>query len=232
MSDYIGSPNNEDPTTDFLARERAALGDDADFFTDDADLSPSPLPQTTATMTPTFIDSPDLPSPSAMLTPNITQEIDSIGTDQLIQQSNNASSFESNYPDTDALESSQAFHKAMLPDEEPETVRQWREKQKEILAERDEEAEKKKQETIKKRMKTLTNFTKTIMKRSKKPLKKTEQMTKDKDDSLSDGNVWERVLSHCDVSGTGGLSKTGDVTRMKEIMLDLKKTKDAPGNIV
>ncbi|CAO3593325.1 unnamed protein product [Absidia cylindrospora] len=156
MSDYIGSPNNEDPTTDFLARERAALGDDADFFTDNADLSP--LPQTTATMTPTFMDSPDLPSPSAMLTPNTTQEIDSIGTDQLIQQSNNASSFESNYPDTDTLESSQAFHKAMLPDEEPETVRQWREKQKEILAERDEEAEKKKQETIKKAHEDIDKF--------------------------------------------------------------------------
>lgn len=103
MSDYIGSPNTEDPTTDFLARERAALGEDADFFTNDADLNVSPSPIPPALTSPSFLDSPDLPSPSAMMTPTMA----TTGTDDLIQESNQVSQFESSYPAADQLESSQ-----------------------------------------------------------------------------------------------------------------------------
>ncbi|KAI8342615.1 clathrin light chain [Chlamydoabsidia padenii] len=220
MSDYIGSPNTTDPTTDFLARERAALGDDADFFTDHANLTPSP----------SFMGTPDLPSPSAILTPTLTNT----GTDDLIQQSNQVSQFESSYPSADQLESSQAFHNAMLPDEEPETVKQWRENQNEILAERDEEAAKKKQDTIKKAHEDIDKFYEDYNEKKQKAIEEhrqqEEQIEKDKDDA--DANVWERVLKQCNTGAADGLSRTGDVTRMKEIMLGLKNTKDAPGSIV
>lgn len=127
MSDFgdFNTPS-EDPTSDFLARERAALGEDADFFTS---------------------DSPAL----AAMSPSIFEETNTLEghTSSMSIHSNPgamvvSSSFDEEYPKPEELETShvtiffffssscrfiyalfffKAFHKAMLPEEEPETVR-------------------------------------------------------------------------------------------------------------
>ena len=59
-----------------------------------------------------------------------------------------------------------------------------------------------------------------------------ENTVKSREEVASSGNIWDRVAREVEVSN----AKTGyhiqDVTRMKELMLDLKKDEKAPGNII
>ncbi|KAI7898808.1 clathrin light chain, partial [Cokeromyces recurvatus] len=161
MSDFgdFNTPS-EDPTADFLARERAALGDDADLFAsnDNNDLISNDLTSPVSASVNSF---------TTPLSPNnfndghisaLSHHSHSSATKPVEQDLMGTSSFESQYPKAEELETSQAFHKAMLPEEEPETVRQWREKQKEIIAERDAESERKKEETIKQAREDIDKF--------------------------------------------------------------------------
>lgn len=89
MSDFGDfNSSSEDPTADFLARERAVLGGDADIFTT--------LDNTTGSIstqqTPDLYD--DILSPSSAL----------VSTPQ---QPSDYSAFENNFPKTENLESSQ-----------------------------------------------------------------------------------------------------------------------------
>ncbi|KAG2197346.1 hypothetical protein INT46_001253 [Mucor plumbeus] len=242
MSDFgdFNTPS-EDPTADFLARERAALGEDADLFsTNDNDLvSPtndltSPIPATSNPMSPALLD--DFPAiDNGRASALSFQSQTSNKPDQDLMSGGNTS-FETDYPKAEELETSQAFHKAMLPEEEPETVRQWREKQKEVIAERDAESEKKKEETIKHAREDIDKFYEEYNDKKQKSIEENrereENTVKSREEVASSGNIWDRVAREVEVSN----AKTGyhiqDVTRMKELMLDLKKDEKAPGNII
>ncbi|CAO3590338.1 unnamed protein product [Absidia cylindrospora] len=154
MSDFGDFNTSSDPTSDFLARERAALGADADLFSMDETAPTSTInnyPAITADATTTSFHSPALDN-SLALTPSSQDAL------AVAPVSGDYSSFNSDFPKAEELETSQAFHKAMLPDEEPAVVRQWREKQQELIAQRDEEAENKKQETIQKAREDIDRF--------------------------------------------------------------------------
>lgn len=93
MSDFgdFNTPS-EDPTSDFLARERAALGEDADFFTSAA-------------------DSPALPSMSPSIFEDSTSTPLEGHTSAMSFHSNPgamvvSSSFEQDYPKAEELETS------------------------------------------------------------------------------------------------------------------------------
>ncbi|KAI8381055.1 clathrin light chain [Radiomyces spectabilis] len=237
MSDFgdFNSPN-EDPTADFLARERAALGADADLFATDDVSSPS---QFTGAISP----APVLPSPSAMVSPSTgglgAQDYNDMPTSHTAVSPNGAgdySAFEHEFPKAEDLESSQAFHKAMLPDEEPEVVRQWREKQKEVIAQRDEEEERKKQETIEQAREDIDRFYEEYNEKKQKAIEENrereENYQKDREEASS-ANVWERVVREFDLSSSAKAARqTRDVSRMRELMTDLRKDPKAPGTIV
>ncbi|GAA5816354.1 hypothetical protein MFLAVUS_009882 [Mucor flavus] len=219
MSDFgdFNTPS-EDPTSDFLARERAALGEDADFFTS---------------------DSPAL----AAMSPSIFEETNIMDghTSSMSFHSNPgamvvSSSFDEEYPKAEELETSHAFHKAMLPEEEPETVRQWREKQKEVIAERDAISEEKKQETINRAREDIDRFYEEYNDKKQKAIEENrereETTVKKRDDVAASSNVWDRVTREVDTSNAKTGYHTRDVTRMKELMLDLKRDTKAPGNII
>ncbi|KAI9493156.1 clathrin light chain [Zychaea mexicana] len=237
MSDFGDFNSSNDPTADFLARERAALGEDADLFSSGdvntniaadgvADLMSSPTPPsssgaaaTTSVMSPTQ-------GSSALSPQNVTTPGSGAG---------DYSAFESDFPKAEELESSQAFHKAMLPDEEPEVVRQWREKQKELIAQRDEEAENKKQETIQRAREEIDKFYEDYNEKKQRTIEENrereENYLKDREEASS-ANVWERVVREFDVSNAKSAHHTRDVSRMKQLMLDLRKDPKAPGTIV
>lgn len=59
-----------------------------------------------------------------------------------------------------------------------------------------------------------------------------EQHLKARDATSSSSNVWERVTKEFDVSNAKAAFPTKDVSRMKGIMLDLRKDSNAPGTIV
>jgi hypothetical protein len=91
MSDFGDFNSSEDPTADFLARERAVLGGDADIFTtlDNNDFTSGPI---STQQTPDLYN--DLMSPSSALVSTPPQPSD-------------YSAFENSYPKAENLESSQ-----------------------------------------------------------------------------------------------------------------------------
>ncbi|KAI8144991.1 clathrin light chain [Fennellomyces sp. T-0311] len=147
MSDFGDFNSSNDPTADFLARERAALGEDADLFSSGEVPSGLGADAGIDLMGSSDITSSVVSPPPALSAQNVTSP-----------GAADYSAFESDFPKAEELENSQAFHKAMLPDEEPEVVRQWREKQRELIAKRDEEAENKKQETIQRAREEIDKF--------------------------------------------------------------------------
>lgn len=65
------------------------------------------------------------------------------------------------------------------------------------------------------------------------PCREREQtVEKNRDDVAASSNVWDRVAQEIDVSNAKTGYHTQDVSRMKELLLDLKKDSKAPGNIV
>ncbi|KAI9248401.1 clathrin light chain [Sporodiniella umbellata] len=224
MSDFgdFNTPS-EDPTADFLARERAALGEDADFFSGETLQSPAVN---------------DLLSPTALpMSPSLFEEAPiqpSVDSQAVVQSE--YPSFEASFPKAEELESSQAFHKALLPEEEPETVRQWREKQKEIIAERDATSAKAKEERINKAREEIDKFYEDYNDKKQRYIEENrareETTEKSREQVSSSSNVWERVLSEIDIKSAKTGYHTNDVSRMKDLMLDLRKDSSAPGNIV
>jgi hypothetical protein len=59
-----------------------------------------------------------------------------------------------------------------------------------------------------------------------------ELVVKSRDDVTASSNVWDRVSREVDTSNAKTGYHTQDVSRMKELMVDLKKDSKAPGNIV
>lgn len=92
MSDFgdFNTPS-EDPTADFLARERAALGEDADLF----NTEPIQSPAVTNLMTPSTLPM----SPSVFTEPTPTMSTPPVD--------NAYSSFEAEFPKAEELETSQ-----------------------------------------------------------------------------------------------------------------------------
>jgi hypothetical protein len=111
MSDFgdFNTPS-EDPTADFLARERAVLGEDADFFTTNDE--PTSATSATAGLTSPLNDLMSNPMSPSIFT-EATPVMDG-HTSALSYHSNNdnnaivpTSSFETDYPKAEELESSQ-----------------------------------------------------------------------------------------------------------------------------
>ncbi|KAI8336506.1 clathrin light chain [Chlamydoabsidia padenii] len=233
MSDFGDFNTSSDPTSDFLARERAALGADADLFSLDAPdiTSPSSNHQYPAITADSFQQSSSPSFDNSMaLTPSSQDAL------AVAPVANDYSAFDSDFPKAEELETSQAFHKAMLPDEEPAVVRQWREKQQEMIAQRDEEAENKKQETIQKAREDIDRFYEEYNEKKQKSIEENrareETYQKDREETSTSNNIWERVVREFDVTNAKSGHHTRDVSRMKEVMLDLRKADNAPGNII
>ncbi|ORX59781.1 hypothetical protein DM01DRAFT_1381300 [Hesseltinella vesiculosa] len=209
MSDFGDFNSSSDPTADFLARERAALGEDADLFSFD---------NTDVNATPTSFPAIQSDEPVQALT-------------TLAEPG-----FDAAFPKAEELESSQAFTMAMLPDEEPEVVRQWRAKQQEQINARDEEESNKKQDTIEKAREDIDRFYEEYNEKKQKAIEENrareEAHQKERDEVSTANNVWERVVREFDIGNVKGNSQTRDVSRMKQIMLDLRKSDNAPGTIV
>ncbi|KAG2221921.1 hypothetical protein INT45_013257 [Circinella minor] len=237
MSDFGDFNSSNDPTADFLARERAALGEDADLFSSGDVSTPIAADMTSPThdlmMSPPS-DVPTSHSP-ALGSTTLSPTPGTPGAMNTTTTTTDYSAFESDFPKAEELETSQAFHKAMLPDEEPEVVRQWREKQKELIAQRDEEAENKKQETIQRAREEIDKFYEDYNEKKQRTIEENrereENYLKDREDASS-ANIWERVVREFDVTNAKTGHHTRDVSRMKQLMLDLRKDSKAPGTIV
>ncbi|KAI1771811.1 clathrin light chain [Hypoxylon cercidicola] len=207
----VASPSADD----FLARERALLGDDATQFT-------------------TGNESAALADPSSE---------DLLGGAESAQ-------FESSFPDINtsneqvapggtitgpSVSYNSGYGAYAEEEEEPEVIKQWREKRDASNAKRAEQFAAQKAETIKEAQQNIDDFYENYNSKKEKTIaqtrKEAEQFLASRDDTTSGGTSWERIAKLVDVSGKGqkgGASGSGK-ERFRELLMSLRKDEKAPG---
>ncbi|ORY71754.1 clathrin light chain [Pseudomassariella vexata] len=212
-----GSPSADD----FLARERALLGDDATQFATSNDSA-------------AFVD----PSSDDLL----GGESAGAGTSQ----------FESQFPDltsgneqvapggaiTGPSVSYNSGYAAYAEEEqEPEVIKEWREKRDAGNAKRAEKFAAQKAETIKEAQQNIDDFYENYNTKKEKTIAQTrkdaEQFLASREDTVSGGTSWERISKLVDVSGKGQKGGAGGSgkERFRELLMSLRKDEKAPGAV-
>ncbi|OTA67663.1 hypothetical protein K449DRAFT_429740 [Hypoxylon sp. EC38] len=207
----VGSPSADD----FLARERALLGDDATQFA-------------------TGNESAVLADPTS---------------DDLLG-GNESAQFENQFPEIStsneqvapggtitgpSVSFNSGYNAYVAEEEEPEVIKQWREKRDAANAKRAEQFAQQKAETIKEAQQNIDDFYENYNTKKEKMIaqtrKEAEQFLASRDDTTSGGTSWERIAKLVDVSGKGqkgGASGSGK-ERFRELLMSLRKDEKAPG---
>jgi len=212
----IKGASAEPSTDDFLAREKAVLGDDADQFATSADsnaLDGGDLLDGGNAAPSTFESQfPDLASPSA-------------GTGGLTGQGITGPSVSYN----------SGFQASAADEEEPEVIKEWRERRDAQNAKRAEQFAAQREETIKEAQKNIDDFYENYNTKKDKGIAQTkkdaEQFLAEREDTVSGGTSWDRIAKLVDVSGKGakgGASGSGK-ERFREMLMSLRKDEKAPG---
>ncbi|KAI9226611.1 MAG: clathrin light chain [Piptocephalis tieghemiana] len=202
----------DDPEADFLARERAALGSDADFITG----------QETS-----------LPTSGSSSSPSGGDDFSGFVADPITSPSHgdeDVAKFEHEFPDVDIAAPVSVF---------PETVMEWREKQAAVIAEREAKAAEAKAHTQESARKALDRFYEDYNAKKAKNIERNRERQEEEGHEYESGNVWERV---CQLSGIGDRGETKaesgsirptqgvrDKSRMRQVLLDLRRDPRAPG---
>ncbi|CAD0106304.1 unnamed protein product [Aureobasidium uvarum] len=214
-----------DEPSDFLARERALLGDDADQFATPADNS--------ATVE--------------------NDDDDLLGGGQSYQApaDHEMGGFESSFPAIDTSNEGVApggtitgstlpyqpkSNQASYEDEsEPDVIREWRERRDMALQHRDEVSQNKKEETVKAAHQAIDDFYENYNNKKDKTVSQTrkdaEEFLKSREDTTAGGTSWDRVSKLVDLSGKGssGGAQGSAKSKFRELLLNLRKDENAPG---
>ncbi|KAK1220377.1 Clathrin light chain [Marasmius sp. AFHP31] len=127
-----------------------------------------------------------------------------------------------------------------LEEEEPEVIREWRQKQAEEIAARDEASKQRRQETVSKAERSIDDFYEDYSAKKERNIRENKDneqaFLQDLTDSLSSGTTWDRIckLLELENSQSKTIARTGagttDLSRFKEVLLRLKREGDrAPG---
>ncbi|KAL2263010.1 hypothetical protein VTK26DRAFT_8602 [Humicola hyalothermophila] len=204
--------------SNFLEREKALLGDDANQFAtvEDAGLDAGAddllgaglaSPGGTAQFESQF---PDIASQNEAVAPGGTITGPSV-------------SYNSGYATYAAEE------------EEPEVIKEWREKRDAQIAKREEQFAQQRAETIREAQQNIDDFYENYNNKKEKLIaqtrKEAEQFLASREDTTSGGTSWERISKLVDVSGKGtkgGAAGSGK-ERFRELLMSLRKDEKAPG---
>ncbi|KAE8146680.1 clathrin light chain [Aspergillus avenaceus] len=217
--------NGASDADDFLARERAVLGDDAEQFTTAQD----------------------------HVAENVDAGDDLLGgaDDVPVGAGPEMSGFESSFPAVETQNEQVApggmitgtgapfpptgYSSYQQPEEEAEPVREWRERRDADLQRRAEISEEKKESNVNKAREDIDDFYVSYNNKTDKLRAQTradaEQFLANREDTSSGGTSWERIAKLVDVSGKGpkgGANGSGKV-RFREMLVDLRKDQNAPG---
>jgi len=231
MSDFgsFASSTDLDPTADFLARAKAALGEAAELFAGPGQIIPH---ASTA-----FPEVDSFPVRPVSVSPTSSFAEANVPSFASSAQATDYSVFEQEFPAAEDLEQSQVFAKARspVPEVEPEVVRLWRERQAQLIEERDAESERKTEETRQKAREAIDKFYEDYNEKKQKAIEANRRQEEDylavRSDTTS-GTVWERVLKEVDVVNPKTNKNQHDTSRMKALMLDLRKDPKAPGTFI
>jgi len=208
---------------DFLTREKALLGDDADQFATSGDNA-------------AFVEDGD----DDLL--GVGGRIDDGGEE--------VTEFESSFPAIDSRNegvapggtitgSATPFQSRHTPyaqdEEEPEVIKQWRERRDLALQERSARSAEKKAETIKAAQQNIDDFYENYNSKKEKTIAQTrrdaDEFLENREDTAAGGTSWERIAKLVDLSGKGvrgGASGTGK-EKFRELLMSLRKDEKAPG---
>jgi hypothetical protein len=208
----VGSPSADD----FLARERALLGDDATQFT-------------TGNESAALADHSDdlLGGDDTTGDMQFGSQFPDLGSNEQVGPGGSITGPSVNY--------NSGYGASVEEEQEPEVIKQWREKRDAANAKRAEEFATQKAETIKEAQENIDEFYENYNNKKDKMIAQTrkdeEQFLANRDDTTSGGTSWERIAKLVDVSGKGqkgGASGSGK-ERFRELLTTLRKDEKAPG---
>ncbi|KAF9870830.1 clathrin light chain [Colletotrichum karsti] len=120
-------------------------------------------------------------------------------------------------------------------EEEPAVIREWREQRDAQIEKRAQQFAAQREETIKEARENIDDFYNNYNAKKEKQISQTrkdaEQFLSSREDTVSGGTSWERIAKLVDVSGKGskgGASGSGK-ERFRELLVSLKKDEKAPG---
>ena len=120
-------------------------------------------------------------------------------------------------------------------EEEPEVIKEWRERRDAQIAKRAEQFAAQREETIKEAQQNIDDFYENYNSKKEKGIAQTrkdaEQFLANQDDTVSGGTSWDRIAKLVDVSGKGtrgGAAGSGK-ERFREMLTSLRKDEKAPG---
>ncbi|KIE00446.1 clathrin light chain, partial [Metarhizium majus ARSEF 297] len=214
----IKNTSAEPSADDFLARERALLGDDAEQFTTSEDAvafaepSGDLLGQDKVGESTFESQFPDLAGPSA----------GTAGPPGSTSITGPSISYNSGY------------QSHVGDEEEPEVIKQWREQRDAQIAKRAEQFAAQREETIKEAQQNIDDFYENYNSKKEKGIAQTrkdaEQFLANREDTVSGGTSWDRIAKLVDISGKstkGGATGSGK-ERFREMLTSLRKDEKAP----
>jgi len=120
-------------------------------------------------------------------------------------------------------------------EQEPEVIKEWREKRDAQIAKRAEQFARQREETVSEAQQNIDDFYENYNNKKEKTITQTrkdaEQFLASREDTTSGGTSWERISKLVDVSGKGakgGAAGSGK-ERFRELLMSLRKDEKAPG---
>lgn len=120
-------------------------------------------------------------------------------------------------------------------EEEPEVIKEWRQRRDGQIAKRAEQFAAQREETIKEAQQNIDDFYENYNTKKEKGItqsrKEAEQFLIGREDTVSGGTSWDRIAKLVDVSGKGakgGAAGSGK-ERFREMLMSLRKDEKAPG---
>ncbi|KAJ2702156.1 Clathrin light chain, partial [Coemansia spiralis] len=190
-----------DPMAEFLARERAALGDAAAQFQSGSSGQPTPLPQSDA--------GSFSPSHSAAFSPT----------------NGDASSVFS--------PPAAATSPPPPPPRASEFEKEWQSKHRDAIAARDRAAEAKHGEIVAEARQAIDKFYEEYNEKKDKAIADNRASQDVEAQAADRGELWERTVRQIDLATKGAaiaVAETRDTSRMRDLLQDLRRDADAPGN--
>lgn len=124
---------------------------------------------------------------------------------------------------------------AFTTEDEPDVIREWRERRDMAIQHRDEVSSTRKAETVKQAQQAIDDFYDNYNNKKDKTIaqtrKEAEEYLKNREDTTAGGTSWERIAKLVDLSGKGaggGAQGTGKA-KFREMLVSLRKDEKAPG---
>ncbi|CDM35493.1 hypothetical protein DTO013E5_8028 [Penicillium roqueforti] len=211
---------------DFLARERAVLGEDAEQFATSQD---HVADGNVGAGDDDLLGAGDEPVEEIGQFESAFPSVATQNLNERVAPGGTITGSGSPFPRT-------GYQSAQEPEDEGDAVREWREKRDSEIARRAEVSAEKKDSTVKKAQEDIDDFYVSYNNKADKNRSharaEAEQFLANREDTSAGGTSWERIAKLVDVSGkgsAGGASGSGK-ERFRELLIDLRKDQEAPGS--